>query len=209
MKDLFDRIAFALDAGEIPAVEDAVNLEQLVMRYWEKEQDLHELGLVSRVSNKATDITKLDKTSVQSLVNHLVKQQLPEDGKVFAELLRCYIDGRITASDLFGERERKPRNGQGWQHYDQLGEQVEQVHQQIIDPKTDKHILHTSNRSISNGLHINLYNLLSDLSQPRADLTKIKAQYSIPSKCEITLIDTGFLSPSQWRDCHQEFKKHF
>jgi len=202
-KDLFSRIAIALEGGEIPTIEDAVTLEQLVIQYWEKEYDLLALSLVSRVANRITNINKLDKVRIQSLVNHLVQQRMPDDGAEFANLLRCYVDGHITASDLLGERERKARGGHGWQHYDQIGEMAEFVHTRL------ERRLETGNRSISNGLNINLYNFLSDLSIHGADVEMLRKKYKLPKNTSITTITTGFLSPSQWRDCHQEFKKYF
>lgn len=206
-KELFERIASALEGGELPTIDDSVALELLSIRYWEKEAELRDLSLVSRAVNRTTDTKKMNKDDIQSIVNHLVQQQLPNNATAFARQLRYYIDGCITVSDLLGERERKPRNGHDWQYYDQLGELAERIHSRFINPKTGKPILQTGNRSISNGLNVNLYNLLSELSDPSTNLAQLKKDYGLTG--ELSLIDTGFLSPSQWRDCHQEFKKYF
>lgn len=214
-KELFERIASALESGELPTVDDSVAFELLCMQYWEKETVLGQLGLVSRAVNRTKGIGKMSKDDIQTIVSHLVQQHIPKNGAAFAQLLYHYIDGRMTASDLLGERERKPRNGYGWQHYDQLGEQAESIHMMLIQhyeqlSKVDKKKvkkIQTGNRSLSNGLNDNLYDLLSKLSNPSTNLAKLKKDYGLAD--EISLINTGFLSPSQWRDCHLTYKKFY
>jgi len=208
--ELFDRIATSLEQGKIPTVEDSVAFECLLIQYWEKEEGL---ALVSRITNSGADITKLNKCDIQSIANHLVHQKTPENRELFlsfARLLRCYLEGTITAADLLGERDRKPRNGQSWQCKDQYGEKAEQIHilvNEYYKQLGEKPSLQTGNRSISNGLNVNLYNLLSELSNPLSDIDNIKKKYKLHADLDIASIDTGFISPSRWRDYHLEFKK--
>ena len=203
--ELFKRLATSLELGKVPTVEDSVALELLVIQYWEKEDEPINLGLMKRVTNRKADVSKLNKVSVQTIINHFVQQKMPEDAEVFAVLLRCYLGGEITASDLFGERHRKPRNGQRWQYKDRLGEQAELV--RICIATSDIHML-TGKRSLSDNSNRNLYDLLSELSDPCAQIKKIKEKYGLPPGCDVSLIDLGFQSPKTWLDRHKEFKEH-
>lgn len=201
-RKLFDRIATAIENNEIPTVEDSAALECLVLGFWESNASPKMLGLTNRVANRVV-VDVLEKGEILSIINHFVQQKKPNNGPAFGELIRLYLNKDITAVDLLRERNRKPRNGRGWSYYDQQGEVAEKIKSIVSKPK-----FLTGNRSISDGSNTNLYDLLSDLSNPCLDLNLIRNKYKLPSSCKLERIDTGFHSASQWRDYHLEYKKY-
>jgi hypothetical protein len=198
---LFDRIATALEANEIPTVEDSVTLESIILNHWQGHFSSKDLGLRTRV-DKRVKVERLDKEELQSIVNHLVQQKKPSNAKSFTALIRGYLNKEITAFDLLHERDRKLRNDLNWVHYDQLGEIAEHIKINVAQS------LHTGNASFSKGNISNLYNFLSDLSKPLVNIKDVKEKYRLPASCQLTRIETGFYSPTQWRNSHLEYKKH-
>lgn len=204
VRDLLDRVASALEAGELPTVQDAADLELLYLEYRDKDKDLKELGLVNRVADRQP-VERLSKEELLSCINHLVGRRKSDSGELFAALIRRYLDGTITSSDLFGERERKPRNDKGWQYRDRCGELAEWVHRQLI--QSEVHLL-TGNRSLHDLTDRNLYDMLADL--PSKPVDKIRKRFKIPARVDLETMKEKIgcirLSSSQWRDCHREFQ---
>jgi hypothetical protein len=73
------------------------------------------------------------------------------------------------------------------------------------------------NEDFCKGLYVNLYDLLAALSAADADIEKIKKRYKLLSDhyhqilidARETLISiNAALSPPQWRDRHQDFRKN-
>ena len=52
VNELLDRIATAIEVGELPTVQDSVDLELLALQYWEKDATLSKLGFVQRVDQR-------------------------------------------------------------------------------------------------------------------------------------------------------------
>lgn len=196
---LLDRFATALESAETPTVEDSVEFEHIVTQYWEKEKSPADLGLITRVDNKVATHS-LKRNDIQSVINHCVQQKQPDNSQAFVGLIRSYLNKNITVANLLGARDRKSRNDLDWTHYDKLGEMAE-----LIKTSSAFSLL-TGNRSIANGLNDNFYGLLSELTAPSVDVDVVRKKYNLPSECDLQRIDTGFISPSQWRDYHLEFK---
>ena len=206
VRDLLRRVASALEAGEFPTVQDAADLELLYLEYRDKDKGLKELGLVSRVADRQP-VGRLEKEEVLYLVNCCVGRKSPVKGEQFAVLIRRYLQGDITASDLFNERDRTPRLGIQWHHRDRCGELAEWVHRQT-------RTLLTGKRSLTDGSHRNLYDLLSDLSKPGANIEEISKRYKLAAetlehvRAEIKAeIGSNGLNPDQWITYHREFKE--
>lgn len=219
VRDLLGRVAAALEAGELPTVKDAADLQLLVLEYWEKDKEPRGLGLKTRAANRQC-IGTLKREEIQSVIDFCVGRKKPDKGELFAALIQLYLKGDITASDLLGERGRKPRLGHVWQYRDQLGELAERVHRQLRDSQKGGNLL-TGNRSLLNRLNNNFYELLSELSFSNADVKVIQRRYKLSAqhvqtledvKDALTSINKEFdvvsqgLSSSVWRDCHLEFK---
>ncbi len=201
---LFERIAIALESNKLPTVEDSVSLEPLALRYWEKEERPESLGLNTRVSNGGKNTRSVKREDIHSLINHFVQQKQSPAGVIFAESIRKYLRGEISASKLLGERDRRNRNGKSWQHYDKLGELAEI----FIRNLPEECNFHVGNRSLIDKLDNNVYCLLSDLTTVPVDIVELKDRYKLPRCFKLEPFDTGFISPNQWRDYHQEFKRY-
>lgn len=217
VNDLLDRVATSLKAGELPTVQDSVDLELLALQYWEKDKPTLRLGLRTKCCSRlpyGTRITlpKLDKDEVLSIVNHFVCLKRHCKEQEFATLVRHYRNGDITGSDLFGERDRKPRNGRVWQYRNQLGELAELVRSKLL--------LKTGNETFLDGL----YSLLEALSSADG-IDEIVRVYNLPSEHKQTLsdvIDTltsirkefdidpqSSISAASWRELRLEYKNDF
>jgi hypothetical protein len=198
---LLDNFATALENNEIPTVEDSVNIEQLAWQYWGKKESLRALGLTTRVTNRVT-IEPLRKEDVLSVINHCVQQKKSTNGKRFAGLIREYLKKSITAADLLGARDRRPRNNLVWSDYDQLGEKAELMKNALLQEE-----LLTGNRSLVDGLDNNLYCLLSDLTEIDVDVNVVRDRYNLSLACNLQRIDKRFISSAQWREYHAEYKR--
>lgn len=217
VNNLFDRIATAIEVGELSTVQDSADLELLVLQYWEKDKHPPRLGLRTKCFSRlpyGTRITlpKLDKDEVLSIVNHFVCLKRHCKEQEFATLIRHYLNGDITGSDLFGERDRKPRDGRVWQYRDQLGELAELVRSKLL--------LKTGNETFPDGL----YSLLEALSSADG-IDEIVRVYNLPSEHKQTLsdvIDTltsirkkfdidpqSLISAASWRELRLEYKNNF
>lgn len=201
--ELLFRIVNTLDLGSLPTVQDAADLELLARRYWENEDSLEALGLVKRVSQRSKS-GRIDRDGVLVVINSLIQRKEIRDREGFVAHVRSYLAREITASDLLGQRYRKPRSGKSWQHYEELGEKAERLHLSLISHELK---IHTGNHSINERLKKNLYELLSILSGKGADTGVVRKEFNIPEEVDLYVTHDSYISAVEWRNAHNQFKK--
>lgn len=178
---LLQRIVDRLELGEIVEVEDVAALEGLLWEYKEFEaQDTTCLGLRNRVPNKFRD---LDATSGlgerMQIAVHYMRKGIAIPTEIAAEFIKracAYLDKKVPVAKLFGERDRRPREGYTWQAEATMGEIAEKVFERVrcVDGEPLDISFPDKGSDDDQTLSDNLYRFLADLSIQALDSDLIR-----------------------------------
>ena len=188
--NLINLIADQLSAGAQPSKEDAADLECLWKNYLEHENRNNmasKLGLRNRAIRKPSTPVECNPECIQKLIYHLLYSVTIEDECITqaTAMLRAYTKKEITASALFGERYRKPRNNIGWQAWRFMGVFAADVRTKIVrgnnkrlSVKKDCAEYTRSGQRYSHLEEGNLYHLCEDLSSS-IPITEVAASHDV------------------------------
>ena len=214
--ELLNRIAKRLDAGVKPELQDLVDLEWLKDEYLEYE-DRTKLAANLGLRFRARKIPKYEVADSDEIIHTIIysaQYSVPEEHirTKAAEILRNYVAGHCSATALFGERERKDRNGFSWQERDILGEFVEKLKS---EPGISEFI--SERRRQIQDEYYDIYSLSAEISgsasEIPASLKYIRSMFEtfLSEFPEHTSQQSPLYRPftkDSWKDCHLTYKSY-
>lgn len=213
---LLNRIAACLEHGVQPELRDVMQLEWLKLEYLEygdRTKLASDLGLRYRARKMPRHEMPDSAEVLQDMINEAQYRVPPEPIRtIAAAILRSYTTGHCSATALFGERERKDRNGFSWQERDILGAFVEKLKS---EPGISEFI--SERRCQIQDEYYDIYTLLAEISgsasEIPASLKSIRSMFEtfLSEFPEHTSQQSPFYRPfskDSWKDCHITYKSY-